>query len=214
MTTAARALSRRLHDSGWRSQVNANRCRVLFSEPLRASGRSLPLAIGSSGDAGAGPMLGTLIEHLLGDTTLPGLPIAFVLGAAVGAEREWRQSTAAGLRSCVLVSVAAAAFADLMVSRADPVSLGAGFGAIATGVGFLGAGAILREGANIRGLSTAATIWCVAAIGAQAGAGETVGAIWLTILVLLINTVLKPLQRLIRRRRPAVPSAQDAALEG
>jgi len=151
---------------------------------------------------------------IVSDTTLPGLPLAFLLGALVGAEREWRQTTAAGLRSSVLVSVAAAAFADLMATRVEPGNLGAGFGAIATGVGFLGAGAILREGANVRGLSTAATIWCVAAIGAQAGAGETVGAIWLTILVLLVNTLLHPVQRLIRRRRPARRSAEDAALEG
>ena len=159
-------------------------------------------------------MLEALLAHLAGDTTLPGLPLAFALGAMVGAEREWRQTTASGLRSCVLVSVAAAAFADLMATRVEASNLGAGFGAIATGVGFLGAGAIMREGASVRGLSTAATIWCVAAIGAQAGAGETVGAIWLTILVLLINLVLRPVQRLIRRNRPAQRSAEDAALEG
>ncbi|MDO9710011.1 MgtC/SapB family protein [Paracraurococcus lichenis] len=154
-----------------------------------------------------------LLSWLTGDTTLSGLPIAFLLGAMVGAEREWRQS-AAGLRACVLVSVAAAAFADLMTTRVDPANLGAAFGAIATGVGFLGAGAIMREGANVRGLSTAATIWCVAAIGAQAGAQETVGALWLTVLVLLINILLKPVQRLIWRRRPPHPSAEDRALEG
>jgi putative Mg2+ transporter-C (MgtC) family protein len=151
---------------------------------------------------------------LASDTTLAGLPIAFLLGALVGAEREWRQTTAAGLRSCVLVCLASAAFADLMRTQVEPSNLGAAYGAIVTGVGFLGAGAILREGVNIRGLSTAATIWCVAAIGAQAGAGETVGAVWLTVLVLLVNTLLKPLQALIRRRRPAQRSAGDAALEG
>jgi len=136
---------------------------------------------------------------LLADTTLTGLPLAFLLGLLVGAEREWRRHNAAGLRSCVLVAVAAAAFADLMVTRVDPGNLGAGFGAIATGVGFLGAGSIMRDGVRVRGLSTAATIWCVAAIGAQAGAGETIGAVWLTVLVLLINTILQPVQRLIRR---------------
>lgn len=154
-----------------------------------------------------------LFAWLAQDTTLAGLPLAFLLGAAVGAEREWRQS-AASLRACVLIAVAAAGFADLMTTRVEPTNLGAAFGAIATGVGFLGAGAIMREGANVRGLSTAATIWCVAAIGAQAGAQETVGAIWLTVLVLLINLLLKPVQRVIRRKRPAQPSAEDRALEG
>jgi putative Mg2+ transporter-C (MgtC) family protein len=91
-----------------------------------------------------------------------------------------------------------------MTTRVPPSGLGAGFGAIATGVGFLGAGAILREGASVRGLSTAATLWCVAAVG----------AIWLTVLVLLINTVLKPVQGFIRRRRPAQRSAEEKALEG
>ncbi|RAI58851.1 MgtC/SapB family protein [Roseicella frigidaeris] len=155
-----------------------------------------------------------LLRWVLGDTTIAGLPLAFLLGTLVGAEREWQQSNAAGLRPCVLICVAAAAFADLMATRVEPSNLGAGFGAVATGVGFLGAGAIMREGANVRGLSTAATIWCVAAIGAQAGAQETVGAIWLTILVLLINLLLRPLQRLIRRKRPAQPSADDRALDG
>jgi putative Mg2+ transporter-C (MgtC) family protein len=154
------------------------------------------------------------VAWLSGDTTFSGLPLAFLLGAMVGAEREWRQSTAAGLRPCVLVCVAAAAFADLMATRVEPSNLGAGFGAIATGVGFLGAGAIMRDGVSVRGLSTAATIWCVAAIGAQAGADERVGAIWLTVLVLLVNLVLKPVQRLIRRTRPHRPSAEDEALEG
>lgn len=157
--------------------------------------------------------LEALRTWLGGDTTLAGLPLAFLLGAVVGAEREWRQSPAS-LRVCVLVSVAAGAFADLMTTRVDPSNLGAAFGAIATGVGFLGAGAILREGANVRGLSTAATIWCVAAIGAQAGAQEAVGAVWLTILVLLVNILLRPVQRVIRRLRPVQPSAEDRALEG
>ncbi|MBK1661422.1 MgtC/SapB family protein [Paracraurococcus ruber] len=158
-------------------------------------------------------MLDAAYAWLTGDSTLSGLPLAFLLGALVGAEREWRQS-AASLRACVLVSVAAAAFADLMATRVDPHNLGAAFGAIATGVGFLGAGAIMREGANVRGLSTAATIWCVAAIGAQAGAQEALGAVWLTGLVLLVNIVLKPVQRLIHRRRPRHASAEDRALEG
>jgi putative Mg2+ transporter-C (MgtC) family protein len=159
-------------------------------------------------------MFQPVLDVLAHDTTLRGLPLAFLLGALVGAEREWRQSNAAGLRSSVLVCVAAAAFADLMVTRVDPTNLGAGFGAIATGVGFLGAGAILRQGPDVRGLSTAATIWCVAAIGAQAGAGEAVGAVSLTILVLLINTVLRPVQRLIRERRPRTRSADDIGLDG
>jgi len=65
----------------------------------------------------------------------------------------------------------------------------------------------------VKGLSTAATIWCVAAIGAQAGAQESIGAIWLTLLVLAVNLVLKPVQRLIHAWRPARDAA-DEELEG
>ena len=139
-----------------------------------------------------------LVDLFAADSTLAGLPLAFLLGAAVGAEREWRQSPAS-LRACTLI---------------DPTNLGAAFGAIAQGVGFLGAGAILREGLSVKGLSTAATIWCVAAIGAQAGAQESVGAIWLTVLVLAVNLILKPVQKLIHALRPARPSADDAMMEG
>ena len=72
----------------------------------------------------------------------------------------------------------------------------------------------MREGATIHGLSTAATIWCVAAIGAQAGVGEVTGAIWLTILVLLINTVLMPVQRLIHWLHPRQRAGEDKGLGG
>ncbi|SDD53918.1 MgtC/SapB family protein [Belnapia rosea] len=154
-------------------------------------------------------MFGGAWDWLTADVTLLGLPLAFVLGALVGLEREWRRN-AAGLRPCVLVCTTAAAFADLVVVRVDPGNLGAGFGAIATGVGFLGAGAIMKDGASIRGLSTAATLWCLAAIGANAGAGEEVAAIWLTLLVLAVNIVLKPAARVVRRRRP--PRSEDEGL--
>ncbi len=87
-----------------------------------------------------------LVGLFQADSTLAGLPLAFLLGATVGAEREWRQSPAS-LRACTLICVAAAGFADLAITRVDPGNLGAAFGPIAQGVGFLGAGAILREGA-------------------------------------------------------------------
>jgi len=142
------------------------------------------------------------MQWILNDTTLYALPLAFILGAAVGAEREWRRKPG-GLRTSTLVALASAAFADLMLSQVSPANLGAGYGAVATGVGFLGAGAILKEGASVKGLATAATIWCVAAIGLLAGAGEVVGAVLLTVIVLAVNTLLRPVSRLIRRRRPA-----------
>jgi putative Mg2+ transporter-C (MgtC) family protein len=135
------------------------------------------------------------------DFTFYGLPLAFLLGAAVGAEREWRHKPG-GLRTCALVALASAAVADLMLAQVAPASLGAGYGAVMTGVGFLGAGMIMRDGPTVRGLSTAATMWCVAAIGLLAGAAETVGAFLLAVMVLAVNILLRPVTRFVRHRRP------------
>lgn len=135
------------------------------------------------------------------DFTFYGLPLAFVLGAAVGAEREWRHKPG-GLRTCALVALASAAVADLMLAQVAPANLGAGYGAVMTGVGFLGAGMIMRDGPTVRGLSTAATMWCVAAIGLLAGAAETVGALLLAFMVLAVNILLRPVAAFVRRRRP------------
>src|ERR1700744_165656 len=88
--------------------------------------------------------------------------VAALLGAAIGAEREWRRHPG-GLRSGALVAAAAAVFAQISLTFGGN-NPGAGFGAIATGVGFLGAGVILRHGNRVRGLSTAATFWAIAAI--------------------------------------------------
>jgi putative Mg2+ transporter-C (MgtC) family protein len=159
-------------------------------------------------------VLHSLINWIVADRTIPSLPLAFLLGAMVGAEREWANECRGRPAYLRAGSVAAAAFPDLMATWVDPANLGAGLGAIATGVGFLGAGANMRAGATIHGLSIAATIWCVAAIGAQAGVGEVTGAIWLTILVLLIDTVLVPVQRLIHWFHPRQRVGEDTDLEG
>lgn len=142
------------------------------------------------------------MELLPADATYYGLPLAFLLGAAVGAEREWRHKPG-GLRTCALVALASAAVADLMLAQVTPANLGAGYGAVMTGVGFLGAGMIMRDGTTVRGLSTAATMWCVAAIGLLAGAAETVGALLLAAMVLAVNILLRPVTAFVRRRRPA-----------
>lgn len=142
------------------------------------------------------------MELLPADATVYGLPLAFLLGAAVGAEREWRHKPG-GLRTCALVALASAAVADLMLAQVTPSNLGAGYGAVMTGVGFLGAGMIMRDGTTVRGLSTAATMWCVAAIGLLAGAAETVGALLLAAMVLAVNILLRPVTAFVRRRRPA-----------
>jgi putative Mg2+ transporter-C (MgtC) family protein len=99
------------------------------------------------------------------------LGLAMVLGAAVGLERQWRQKSA-GLRTNTLVSMGAAAFILLSVSLTDEMGDPSRVaGQIVTGIGFLGAGVIMKDGFNVQGLNTAATIWCSAAVGSLAGVG-------------------------------------------
>jgi putative Mg2+ transporter-C (MgtC) family protein len=126
--------------------------------------------------------------------------VAALLGAAIGAEREWRRHPG-GLRSCALVAAAACVFARIAVAHGGS-NPGAGLGAIASGVGFLGAGVIMHEGAHVRGLSTAATFWAVAAIGTAAGLVEYGMAMALTVVVFFAHVGLRPLSAWIDRVAP------------
>ncbi|MFT4111202.1 MgtC/SapB family protein [Silvibacterium sp.] len=129
--------------------------------------------------------------------TFPRLILALVLGICVGAERQWRQR-AAGLRTNTLVCLGAAAFVDLGLTVAPNTTQVIAY--VVSGVGFLGAGAIMKEGANVRGLNTAATLWCSAAVGACVGAGELLDGIFVAGLLIAINSALRPLSRFIDRR--------------
>lgn len=126
--------------------------------------------------------------------------VAALLGAAIGAEREWRRHPG-GLRSAALVAAAASVFAQIALAYGG-TNPGAALGAVATGVGFLGAGVILRHGNQVRGLSTAATFWAVAAIGTAAGVREYAGAVTLTMVVFFAHVVLRPLSTWIERSAP------------
>ncbi|MBV8709824.1 MAG: MgtC/SapB family protein, partial [Acidobacteriaceae bacterium] len=130
--------------------------------------------------------------------TFPRLLLALVLGSFIGAERQWRQR-AAGMRTNTLVCFGAAAFADLGATIGGPGTTNI-IAYIISGVGFLGAGAIMKEGGSIRGLNTAATLWCSAAVGACAGAGEMLDAVFVTVLLISINLALRPISRYIDRR--------------
>ena len=101
--------------------------------------------------------------------TAGSLALALLLGAVIGAERQYRERIAS-LRTNVLVALGAAAFVDLGIQMAGGDGAMRVLANVVTGVGFLGAGLILREGGTIRGLNTAATVWCSAAVGAAAGA--------------------------------------------
>ncbi|AZC32337.1 MgtC/SapB family protein [Pseudomonas chlororaphis] len=139
--------------------------------------------------------------------TLVSLSAAFILGGLIGFERQYRQRTA-GLRTNVLVAVGAAIFVD-MANR-----LGGAEGAVrvvayvVSGIGFLGAGVIMREEGNVRGLNTAATLWASAAVGACAGADLILEAFLGTLFVLAANTLLRPIVNNINRQPLDVISAE------
>jgi putative Mg2+ transporter-C (MgtC) family protein len=138
--------------------------------------------------------LASSLPSLNWDESLLRLALAAVLGGLIGVERELREREA-GLRTHLLVSLGSAAFTivgaygfhDFIASgdtvvRTDPTRIAA---QIVTGIGFLGAGAIIRQGLSVRGLTTAATLWVVASVGMAAGAGYYSAAVITTGVVLV-----------------------------
>jgi putative Mg2+ transporter-C (MgtC) family protein len=131
--------------------------------------------------------------------SLLSLTAAFVCGAVIGFERQYRQRTA-GLRTNVLVAVGAAIFVDManrLTGHEGAVHVVA---YVVSGIGFLGAGVIMREEGNVRGLNTAATLWGSAAVGACASADLLLEAVLGTLFVLAANTLLRPVVNQINRK--------------
>jgi putative Mg2+ transporter-C (MgtC) family protein len=124
--------------------------------------------------------------------------LALFLGAVIGLEREFRARDA-GIRTAALVAVGSAVFT--MASRNWDNS-GAVAGNIITGIGFLGAGNIIKSGEHIKGLTTAAAIWAVASIGMMSGLGYWSYAIVAAAAILGINLALTPLDRVLKRFLP------------
>src|SRR4051812_15257114 len=128
------------------------------------------------------------------------LVTAALLGAAIGIEREMKQK-AAGLRTNILIAVGAALFTVMSYEFAeaggDPARLAA---QIVTGIGFLGAGAIMRNDSHVQGVTTAATVWVNAAVGVAAGAGKYHLALIGTVLTLTALVILEPVEQLIAKR--------------
>jgi putative Mg2+ transporter-C (MgtC) family protein len=153
-----------------------------------------------------------LLPELGWDGALVRLVVAAALGGAIGLERELREREA-GLRTHLLVTLGAAlftvvsayAFRNFPYSREsgivfDPTRITA---QIVSGIGFLGAGAIIRQGLSVRGLTTAATLWVAAAIGIAAGAGYYSGAVLATAIVILVLWPLRLVAyRVVERFRP------------
>lgn len=131
--------------------------------------------------------------------TFVSLSTAFILGSVIGLERQYRQRTA-GLRTNALVAVGAAIFVD-MANRLNGHDAAVHVVAyVVSGIGFLGAGVIMREGGNVRGLNTAATLWGSAAVGACAGADLILEALLGSMFVLFANTLLRPVVNSINRQ--------------
>ncbi len=124
--------------------------------------------------------------------------LAFILATAIGAERQYRQRSA-GLRTNVLVAVGAASFVSLGLHLNGPAGASQITAYVVSGIGFLGAGVIMKEGSQVWGLNTAATLWCSAAVGALCGVDLAAEAAVLTIAVLAGNTLLRPLVNRINR---------------
>ena len=141
-------------------------------------------------------------------TTVICLAAAFALGCLIGLERQIRQRNA-GLRTVVLVSVGAAAFVHLGGRLYGAEGQTRIIAYVVSGIGFLGAGVIMKEGLQVRGLNTAATLWSTAAVGACAGAGLYAEAAAVTVFVLGGNTLLRPLVDYINRR-PINPGETEA----
>jgi putative Mg2+ transporter-C (MgtC) family protein len=142
---------------------------------------------------------GDLVEALRFDL-LGALTLSVLLGGAVGLERELRGKPA-GLRTNILICVGATLFTQLSIvvsgGDGDPGRIAA---QIVTGVGFLGAGTILHTRGTVQGLTSAATIWLVAAIGVAVGAGALFEATGATLLVLVVLRALGAVEPMLRRR--------------
>jgi putative Mg2+ transporter-C (MgtC) family protein len=141
----------------------------------------------------------TLGMSLAIEDTLFRLVVAVLLGALVGIEREYHHHIG-GIRTNALVALGAATYVvfSTMVAGTDSVARVAA--QVVSGIGFLGGGVILREGLNIHGLSTAATIWCSAALGVLSGTGLFIEAAIAAALILAANLALRPLVFFISRQ--------------
>lgn len=151
-------------------------------------------------------------------TTVIRLVVSVVLGGIIGFERQHRGKTA-GLRTHILVCLGSCLVAILSLNlysdvegrtNADPARLAA---QVVSGIGFLGAGAIMKEGPTIKGLTTAASLWVVASVGLAAGVGAMVGAVATTVLVVVALEVLPRIDKLYVSRSPRVANLLIKSLD-
>jgi putative Mg2+ transporter-C (MgtC) family protein len=122
-------------------------------------------------------------------------------GLCIGFERQWHHKSA-GLRTNTLVSVGAAIFVliSILVTEKSNGDVTRIIGQVVTGIGFLCAGIIFKEGLSVHGLTTAVTVWCCAAIGCLAAAGYFIETVIATVFIIGVNLLLKPIDDWLTRR--------------
>jgi putative Mg2+ transporter-C (MgtC) family protein len=153
------------------------------------------------------------LVHELRVELLLELALAVVLGGLIGFEREWKNKPA-GLRTNILICMSAVLFTEISyrvgLAGGDPGRIAS---QILAGVGFLGAGTILHHKGSVSGLTSAATIWMVTAIGVTLGWGAYVDAIAATALVLVVLAGMQRAENWINAHRPAPPDGEPAAAD-
>lgn len=130
------------------------------------------------------------------------LSVALILGILIGLERQWHLKLA-GLSTNALVALGSCGFVVFasMVGDGNPIRVAA---QVVSGIGFLGAGVILREGTSVHGVSTAATLWCAAMVGTFAGAGLWTPSVVAAGFIIVSNMLLRPLVRFVRNRAATI----------
>lgn len=144
------------------------------------------------------------------------MAVALLLGAIIGWDRERREAEA-GLRTHMLVSLGAALFVLVPAEAGmDAAGLSRIVQGVVTGIGFVGAGAVLKvtEEGRVHGLTTAASIWATAAVGVAAGLGREVTAFFATVFVLLVLAALRRVARAIGRESSGRHRSGDAEPRG
>jgi putative Mg2+ transporter-C (MgtC) family protein len=126
------------------------------------------------------------------------LAISLLIGSLIGGEREYRNKSA-GLRTIMLICLGSTIFTIISLEVSHETEVGRIASNIVTGIGFLGAGAIMRDGLSISGLTTASTIWVAAALGMAVGFGEFTLAITATVIALVVLIVFNYFQRIFDR---------------
>lgn len=133
------------------------------------------------------------------------LLIALGLGAGIGFERQWQRHEA-GLKTNALVCAGSAMFVMMAGFFGEPDRIVA---QILPGIGFLGAGMIMRDGLHVRGLNTAATLWCSAAVGTLAGSGREAVAAVGALVIVAANIILREIANWVERRNASRPEGHS-----